>query len=208
MPASGQLQPQTGLRGDYGALALLLLLYTLQGIPMGLSASLPLILVEKGATTVQRAAFSTVALPFALKLFWAPIVDAVYFKRFGRRKTWIVPVQAALGPAFAVPRALESAGIALSDVGLIEMHEAFAGQVLCNLAAWERGWKERAIGQVTVQQLNPLGSSIAVGHPFAATGLRIVTTLANELKRRSGRYGLVSICGAGATAVAMIIERP
>jgi acetyl-CoA acetyltransferase len=91
---------------------------------------------------------------------------------------------------------------------VVEMHEAFAGQVLCNLQAWERGGKERASGQGTVQQLNPLGSSIAVGHPFAATGLRIVTTLANELKRRSGRYGLVSICGAGATAVAMIIERP
>ncbi|MCK5364756.1 MAG: acetyl-CoA C-acyltransferase, partial [Gammaproteobacteria bacterium] len=55
---------------------------------------------------------------------------------------------------------------------------------------------------------NPLGSSIAVGHPFAATGARIVLTLANELQRRSGRYGLVSICGAGATAVAMILERP
>jgi acetyl-CoA acetyltransferase len=60
---------------------------------------------------------------------------------------------------------------------------------------------------VNPARLNPLGSSIAVGHPFAATGVRIVVTLANELKRRSARYGLVSICGAGATAVAMILER-
>ena len=88
---------KSGLAGDYGALALLLFLYTLQGIPMGLSASLPLILVEKGASTAQQAAFSTVAAPFALKLLWAPLVDAVYSSRFGRRKTWIVPVQAAIG---------------------------------------------------------------------------------------------------------------
>ena len=113
-----------------------------------------------------------------------------------------------MAPGIAVPRVLDETGLTLADMDVVEMHEAFAGQVLCNLEAWEHGWKERAIGQVTVQQLNPLGSSIAVGHPFAATGLRIVTTLANELKRRSGRYGLVSICGAGATAVAMIIERP
>ena len=113
-----------------------------------------------------------------------------------------------MGPGVAVPRLLEQTGLALTDMDVVEMHEAFAGQVLCNLEAWERGWKQPAIGRVAVEQLNPLGSSIAIGHPFAATGVRIVVTLANELKRRSGRYGLVSICGAGATAVAMILERP
>jgi acetyl-CoA acetyltransferase len=84
---------------------------------------------------------------------------------------------------------------------------AFAGQVACNLKAWENGWKEPAIGKVDPEKLNPLGSSIAVGHPFAATGARIVTTIANEMKRSGARYGLVSICGAGATAVAMILKR-
>jgi acetyl-CoA acetyltransferase len=88
------------------------------------------------------------------------------------------------------------------------MHEAFAGQVLCTLKAWEVGWRKPPIGIVAHERLNPLGSSIAIGHPFAATGVRIVVTLANELKRRSARYGLVSICGAGATAAAMILERP
>ena len=87
------------------------------------------------------------------------------------------------------------------------MHEAFGGQVACNLRAWEQGWKEPAIGSVDREKLNPLGSSLAVGHPFAATGARIVTTLSNEMRRRRAHYGLVSICGAGATASAMILER-
>ncbi|MDX1432815.1 MAG: acetyl-CoA C-acyltransferase [Gammaproteobacteria bacterium] len=112
-----------------------------------------------------------------------------------------------MGPGLAVPRLLARTALALDDVDVVEMHEAFAGQVLCNLAAWERGWKEPAIGRVSPDRLNPLGSSIAVGHPFAATGIRILTTLANELARRGARRGLVSICGAGATAVAMLLER-
>ena len=86
------------------------------------------------------------------------------------------------------------------------MHEAFAAQVLCNLRAWKEGWKEHAIGEVDRAKLNPLGSSISVGHPFAATGRRIITTLANELKRRQAKYGLISICAAGAMAAAMILE--
>lgn len=112
-----------------------------------------------------------------------------------------------MSPGIAVPRVLRKTGLKLSDMDIVEMHEAFAGQVACNLKAWENGWKEPAIGKVDPEKLNPLGSSIAVGHPFAATGARIVTTIANEMKRRGARYGLVSICGAGATAVAMILER-
>ena len=112
-----------------------------------------------------------------------------------------------MGPGVAVPRVLRQAGLSLSDIDIIEMHEAFGGQVICNLRAWEQGWKESAIGNVDREKLNPLGSSIAVGHPFAATGARIVTTLANEMQRRGAHYGLVSICGAGATASAMILER-
>ncbi len=112
-----------------------------------------------------------------------------------------------MGPGVAVPRLLKQNGLTLDDIDIIEMHEAFAGQVASNLKAWKQGWKEAAIGRVDRDKLNPLGSSIAVGHPFAATGARIVTTLANELKRRDARYGLVSICGAGATAVAMLLER-
>lgn len=112
-----------------------------------------------------------------------------------------------MGPGIAVPRLLQRHRLTLDDIDIIEMHEAFGGQVASNLKAWEQGWKEPAIGHVAPEKLNPLGSSIAIGHPFAATGARIVTTLTNELERRDLRFGLVSICGAGATAVAMLLER-
>jgi len=113
-----------------------------------------------------------------------------------------------MAPAVAVPRLLKRTGLTLADIDLVEVHEAFGGQVACNLAAWEKGWKEEAIGRVDPERLNVLGSSISVGHPFGATGARIVTTLANEMARRNVRYGLVSICAAGAMAAAMILERP
>jgi len=84
---------------------------------------------------------------------------------------------------------------------------AFAGQVACNLAAWEQGWKEPAIGRPATERINVNGSSIAIGHPFAATGARIVTSLGYELRRRQAKRGLVSICAAGAQAAALILER-
>jgi acetyl-CoA acetyltransferase family protein len=113
-----------------------------------------------------------------------------------------------MAPALAVPRLLKKTGLKLSDMDIVEMHEAFGAQLLANLRAWELGWKEPAIGTLDRAKLNPLGSSISVGHPFAATGGRIVTTLANEMKRRNARYGLLSICAAGGMAAAMILERP
>lgn len=112
-----------------------------------------------------------------------------------------------MGPGIAVPRLLGRLGLTLDDFGLIEMHEAFGGQVASNLAAWEHGWKMDPIGKVDREKLNVLGGSIAIGHPFAATGARIVGQLANEMTRRNVRYGLVSICGAGATAGAVVLER-
>lgn len=112
-----------------------------------------------------------------------------------------------MGPGIAVPRLLKKVQLELSDMDIVEMHEAFGGQIACNLRAWEQDWKEPAIGKVNQEKVNPLGGSIALGHPFAATGARIVTTLANEMKRQAARYGLASICGGGATAAAMILER-
>lgn len=112
-----------------------------------------------------------------------------------------------MGPGVAVPRLLARTGLSLDEIDVVEMHEAFAGQVACNLRAWENGWKEPPIGVVPEERLNPLGGSIALGHPFAATGGRIVTQLANEMARRDLRRGLISICGAGATAAAMLLVR-
>jgi acetyl-CoA acetyltransferase family protein len=113
-----------------------------------------------------------------------------------------------MAPALAVPRLLRRSGLKLADMDIVEVHEAFAAQVICNLRAWQQGWQEEAIGAVDPERLNPLGSSIAVGHPFAATGARMVTTLAHEMVRRDARYGLISICAAGGMAAAMILERP
>src|SRR5215468_2711869 len=113
-----------------------------------------------------------------------------------------------MAPAITVPRLLERAGLRLADIDLLEIHEAFAAQVLANAAAWERGWKGPGTGPVDWNRVNVNGSSIAVGHPWSATGGRILTTLAHEMARRDARYGLISICAAGAMAGAFLLARP
>lgn len=113
-----------------------------------------------------------------------------------------------MAPAIAVPAALARSGLKLEDMDLIEIHEAFGAQVLANAAAWEKGWKGAPTGPVDWDKVNVNRSSIAIGHPWAATGGRIVTTLANEMARRDSRYGLVSICAAGGMAGAFVLERP
>lgn len=112
-----------------------------------------------------------------------------------------------MAPAIAVPRLLARAGLSLADVDLLEIHEAFAAQVLANAAAWEKGWKGAPTGPVDWSRVNVNGSSVAIGHPWAATGGRIVTTLAYEMARRDSRWGLVSICAAGAMAGAFLLSR-
>jgi acetyl-CoA acetyltransferase family protein len=112
-----------------------------------------------------------------------------------------------MAPAITVPRLLSRAGLKLSDVDLLEIHEAFAAQVLANVAAWEKGWKGAPTGPVDWDRVNVNGSSVAVGHPWAATGGRIVMTLAYEMARRGAKRGLVSICAAGGMAGAFLLER-
>src|SRR5216684_8505654 len=112
-----------------------------------------------------------------------------------------------MAPAITVPRLLARAGLKLADIDLLEVHEAFAAQVLANAAAWERGWKGPATGRIDWSRVNVNGSSVAVGHPWSATGGRILTTLANEMARRDARYGLISICAAGAMAGAFLLSR-
>jgi len=116
-------------------------------------------------------------------------------------------------PVLAAPVALERAGLTLRDMDLIEMHEAFAAQVLSNLRGFEsQEWAERAgfsrpVGEVDRAKLNVMGGSIAIGHPFGATGARITTTLLNELGRRGGQFGLMTVCAAGGLGFAMVVER-
>ena len=112
-----------------------------------------------------------------------------------------------MAPAITVPRLLERAGVQLADIDLLEIHEAFAAQVLANVAAWEGGWKGRPTGPVDWRRVNVNGSSVAVGHTWAATGGRILTTLAYEMKRRGARRGLISICAAGGMAGAFLLTR-
>lgn len=119
-----------------------------------------------------------------------------------------------MAPAYAVPRMLQRAGLTLQDFDFYEIHEAFAAQVLCTLKAWEdpKYCKERLgldkpLGSIDRSKLNVNGSSLAAGHPFAATGGRIIASLAKLLAQKGSGRGLISICAAGGQGVVAIIER-
>src|SRR4051812_29089750 len=121
--------------------------------------------------------------------------------------------QLLMGPVLAAPVALKRAGLGLADMDLVEMHEAFAAQVLSNLQGFTSlEWARRAgfdtpVGEVNPEILNVMGGSISIGHPFGATGGRILTTLVNELRRRDGEFGLMTVCAAGGMGHAMVVER-
>jgi len=119
-----------------------------------------------------------------------------------------------MAPAYAVPKLLDDAHLRLQDFDFYEIHEAFAGQVLCTLKAWtdpefcrERLGRSEPLGAIDRGKLNVKGGSLAIGHPFAATGTRIVATLAKMLDERRGKRGLISICTAGGMGVTAILER-
>jgi acetyl-CoA C-acetyltransferase len=119
-----------------------------------------------------------------------------------------------MAPAYAVPRLLDRQGLTLQDFDFYEIHEAFAAQVLCTLKAWEsekfckeRLGRDQALGAIDRAKLNVVGSSLATGHPFAATGTRIVATLAKLLEQKGKGRGLISICAAGGQGVVAIMER-
>jgi acetyl-CoA C-acetyltransferase len=119
-----------------------------------------------------------------------------------------------MAPAYAVPRMLADARLTLQDFDYYEIHEAFAAQVLCTLRAWEsaefcrdRLGLAKPLGSIDRSRLNVMGGSVAIGHPFAATGTRIVATLAKILERKNARRGLISVCTAGGMGVTAILER-
>jgi len=140
-------------------------------------------------------------------------------------EAWIVDAQVAavdfvhgdgllMAPAWAVPQMLARHGLTLQDFDFYEIHEAFAAQVLCTLRAWEsetfcreRLGLDGALGSIDPAKFNVVGSSLAFGHPFAATGGRIVATLARLLKEKGKGRGLISICTAGGMGVTAILER-
>jgi acetyl-CoA acyltransferase len=118
-----------------------------------------------------------------------------------------------LGPAFAIPRALAHAGATFADLALLDLHEAFAAAVLSvTQALGSRAWanehlgRDAAVGEVDWERTNVTGGSIAIGHPFAATGVRQIIQTARELKRRGGGLACVAACAAGGLGAAVVIE--
>jgi acetyl-CoA acyltransferase len=119
-----------------------------------------------------------------------------------------------LGPTFATEKVLRNMKLKLSDIGVIEFHEAFAGQVLANIAAMgsdkfakDRFVDGKAMGNMDFSKMNTCGGSLALGHPFGATGARLVTTAANRLQRENQRFALLTACADGGLAHACILER-
>ncbi|MDZ7717411.1 MAG: thiolase family protein [Balneolaceae bacterium] len=119
-----------------------------------------------------------------------------------------------IGPAFAVPKVLDEMNLTLDDIDVFEFHEAFAGQMLTVLKALDsdefaknRLNRKEKVGKVPWEKLNQWGGSLSLGHPFAATGIRLVTTAANRLIKEDGKYALIAACAAGGQGHAMIIER-
>ncbi|KRX92469.1 Trifunctional enzyme subunit beta, mitochondrial, partial [Trichinella pseudospiralis] len=122
--------------------------------------------------------------------------------------------QLLLGPAYAIPKLLDKVKLKISDIDVFEMHEAFAGQILANLKALDSDLfaekflgKSRKIGAIPLEKLNTWGGSLSIGHPFGATGIRLVTHAANRLIDTGGKYALVSACASGGLGHAMLLER-
>jgi len=119
-----------------------------------------------------------------------------------------------LGPAYAIPKVLKKSGLNLTDFQVLELHEAFAGQVLSNIKAL--GSQEfckasfnldEKVGDIDMEKLNNWGGSVSIGHPFGATGIRLLSHAANRLIAEDGTKALVAACAANAQGVAMIVER-
>ncbi len=121
--------------------------------------------------------------------------------------------QLLMAPVFAAPKALDRAGLTLADMDLVDMHEAFAAQVAANLKALaskqfaaEKLGRSAAVGEVDPAKLNVNGGSIAIGHPFAATGGRMVLSTLRELNKRGGKHALLTVCAAGGLGAAVVLE--
>jgi acetyl-CoA acyltransferase len=146
----------------------------------------------------------------AIELGFKPKAEVVDFAFTGQR----LEDELLLGPTYAVSKVLEKTGLALSDIDVIEFHEAFAGQILSNLKALASDDfarknlnREKAVGTVDFNKFNLWGGSLSIGHPFGATGGRIMTTTANRLIKENGQYGLLAACAAGAHGHAMILKK-
>jgi acetyl-CoA acyltransferase len=149
----------------------------------------------------------------------AEAVKAHGVEPLGWIRSWAVTAldpagQLLQGPAYAAPLALDRAGISMADVELMEMHEAFASQVLSNLQALdsdrfarEELGRASKVGHPDPERINVMGGSLSIGHPFGATGARLTTTLLREMGRRDLEWGLLTVCAAGGLGFAMVVQR-
>jgi len=116
-----------------------------------------------------------------------------------------------MAPGLCLPRLLSRHALKVDDIDLFEIHEAFAAQVLSNLEVWEHGWKSypelEPIGAIPIEKINPCGGSLAIGHPFAATGGRLILSAARQLESSNKQRAVISVCAAGAMAAAVLISR-
>jgi acetyl-CoA acyltransferase len=154
----------------------------------------------------------------ALLLMRESKAKAMGYEPLGYLRSWAYAAvdpgwQLLMAPVFAIPKALERAGLALSQIDLVDVHEAFAAQVASNLKALaskkfaeERMGRSEPVGEIDPDKLNVNGGSIAIGHPFAATGGRMVVSTLRELKKRQKQFGLLSICAAGGLGAVTVLE--
>ncbi|VDH97878.1 acetyl-CoA acyltransferase, partial [Mytilus galloprovincialis] len=122
--------------------------------------------------------------------------------------------QLLLGPTYATPKVLERAGLTMNDIDVFEYHEAFAGQILANLKAMDSDYfaktqmgRKAKVGIPQMEKFNNWGGSLSIGHPFGATGVRLVTTAAHRLQQEDGQFALVAACAAGGIGHGMLVER-
>jgi len=182
-------------------------------------ASLKPAFVKKyGTVTAGNSSFLTDGAAATL-LMAEDVATALGYKPKARIRAYAYSAQdpgeeLLLGPAYATPKALDAAGLGLSDIDVFEFHEAFAGQILANLHclasesfAREKLGRAGRLGDILLEKFNTLGGSLSLGHPFGATGARLVTTAANRLIRENGTFALVAACAAGAMGNAIILER-
>jgi len=154
----------------------------------------------------------------ALLLMRESKAKAMGYEPLGYLRSWAFAAvdpgwQLLMAPVFAIPKALERAGLTLAQMDLVDVHEAFAAQLASNLKALaskkfaeERMGRSEPVGEVDPEKLNVNGGSIAIGHPFAATGARMVVSTLRELKKRKKQYGLLSICAAGGLGAVAVLE--
>ena len=181
-------------------------------------SSLPPVFVKPyGTVTAGNSSFLTDGAS-AVLLMSRPAAQQHDFKARARLREYTYVAQdpgeeLLLGPAYAIPQVLARSGLSLADIDVFELHEAFAGQVLAVLRALDSNEFARTklnrvgpVGEIPMDRLNVHGGSLSLGHPFGATGARLVTTAVRRLHREGGRFALVSACAAGGLGHAMLIE--